>query len=178
MSDSYHVIASVSQSTPHRAIGRSLAKKRKALGLTQAMAAQKSGLSLSMLRRAESHGTIPLPQLLRLAKTIGYDLHLREISPPPAPRKSEVTLNRRHPGLVWSNANAPKEIYIRKALLNPRFGKLLKLAQEFGLESLKREWDLLSTQSTDESKEVPRVSSEVTRILRNMETAIMPSRYE
>jgi transcriptional regulator with XRE-family HTH domain len=153
-----------------------LAKKRKALRLTQAVAAHKSGLSLSMLRRAESHGTIPLPQLLRLAATIGYDLHLRETSPPPTTKKSEANLNRRHPGLVWSNSKAPKEIYLRKALLNPRFGQLLELAREFGLEALKREWHVLCTQSPAESKDVHRAAPEVTRILRNMEAATTPSR--
>jgi len=170
------VIAPLSKSEPHRAIGRVLAKKRKSLRLTQAMAAQKSGLSLSMLRRAESHGTIPLPQLLRLAATIGYDLHLHETSPPPAIKQSEANLNRRHPGLVWSNAKAPKEIYIRKALLNPRFAQLLKLSREFGLEALKREWHVLCTQSPTESKDVHRAAPEVTRILRNMEAATAPSR--
>ena len=152
-----------------------MAKKRKALRLTQAETALKCGLSLSMLRRAESHGTIPLPQLLRLAATIGYDLHLRETSLTTRPRQSENNLNKRHPGLVWSNASAPREIYLRKALLNPRFGQLLKLAQEFGLESLKREWSLLRTQSSEESNEVEGAASEVNRILRNMESATMPS---
>ena len=172
MSDFSCVIAPLPKSEPHRKIGRALAKKRKALRLTQAMAARKSGLSLSMLRRAESHGTIPLPQLLRLADMIGYDLHLREKSSPQMPRQSEANLNKRHPGLVWSNAKAPKEIYIRKALLNPRFGQLLKLAQEFGLEALRREWSFLNAQSPAESG---RVASEVNRILRNMATATRES---
>lgn len=139
------------------------------------MAAKKSGLSLSMLRRAESHGTIPLPQLLRLAGTIGYDLHLREKSFPQEPRQSEANLSKRHPGLVWSNSKAPKEIFIRKALLNPRFSQLLKLAQEFGLDALRREWQMLSSQSPTESKDVQRADPEVTRILRNMEAATSPS---
>ena len=165
----------LSKSEPHRAIGRSLAKKRKELGLTQAETALKCGLSLSMLRRAESLGTIPLPQLLRLVDMIGCDLHLREKSLTTIPRQSENNLNKRHPGLVWSNSNAPREIYLRKALLNPRFGQLLKLAEEFGLESLKREWSLLRTQSPEESNEVEGAASEVNRILRNMESATTPS---
>ena len=165
----------LSKTEPHRAIGRALAKKRKALRLTQAVAAHKSGLSLSMLRRAESHGTIPLHHLLKLAKTIGYQLDLREMSPTRRTQESPLTLNKRHPGLVWSNTNAPREIYLRKALLNPRFGQLLKLAQEFGLESLKREWSLLRTQSPEESNEVEGAASEVNRILRNMESATTPS---
>ena len=93
-----------------------------------------------------------------------------------ATKHSEANLNRRHPGLVWSNAKAPKEIYIRKGLLNPRFGQLLKLAQEFGLETLKREWQVLCTQSPAESKDLHRAAPEVSRILRNMDTATAPTR--
>ena len=159
-------------SEPHRQIGLALAKRRKALHLTQAIAARKSGLSLSMLRRAESHGTIPLPQLLRLAQTIGYEIHLKEKSIPSSPGRGEGNLNARHPGLVWSNSRASKEIYLRKALLNPRFGQLLKLAQEFGIESLKQEWSLLKEQTPDDSG---RVAAEVERILRNMESATLLS---
>jgi hypothetical protein len=97
------------------------------------------------------------------------------MSPTRRTQESPLTLNKRHPGLVWSNTNAPREIYLRKALLNPRFGQLLKLAQEFGLESLKREWSLLRTQSPEESNEVEGAASEVNRILRNMESATTPS---
>ncbi|NDC39417.1 MAG: hypothetical protein EBZ48_15495 [Proteobacteria bacterium] len=153
-------------SEPHRQIGLALAKRRKALHLTQAIAARKSGLSLSMLR------TIPLPQLLRLAQTIGYEIHLKEKSILSSPGRGEGNLNARHPGLVWSNSRASKEIYLRKALLNPRFGQLLKLAQEFGIESLKQEWSLLKEQTPDDSG---RVAAEVERILRNMESATLLS---
>lgn len=159
-------------SEPHRQIGLALAKRRKALRLTQAIAARKSGLSLSMLRRAESHGTIPLPQLLRLAQTIGYEIHLKEKSIASSPRRGDGNLQARHPGLVWSNPKASKEIYLRKALLNPRFGQLLKLAEEFGIESLTREWSLLSDQAPDETG---RVAAEVERILRNMKSATLLS---
>lgn len=176
MSDFSCVFAPLPKSEPHRAIGRALAKKRKALRLTQAVAAHKSGLSLSMLRRAESHGTIPLHHLLKLAKTIGYQLDLREMSPTRRTQESPLTLNKRHPGLVWSNSKAPKEIYLRKALLNPRFGQLLELAREFGLDALKREWSVLSTQSPAVPDEVDSAAPEVTRILRNMERALLLSR--
>ena len=47
---------------------------------------------------------------------------------------------KRHPGLVWSNPEAPDSAYIRAALLRPRFGRLLDIALEFGVEQLRREW--------------------------------------
>ncbi len=126
-----------------------------------------------MLRRAESRGTIPLPKLLKLAAAINCGLHLEKKNEQPAADLQTSSLGRRHPGLVWSNSNAPKEVYIRKALLNPRFGQLLKLAREFGLDSLKLEWSNLSAQLPDEAH---RVEAEVARILRNMERGGGPAR--
>ena len=161
--------ASLSPSELAKEIGRSLAKQRKSLRLTQAAAAEQSGLSLSMLRRAENHGSIPLQQLLRLANTIGCQLHLDRAPAKLAPSAPDPCLNQQHPGLVWSNSKAPKEIYLRKALLHPRFGQLLKLAKDFGLESLKDEWMNLTSEFPGETQ---RVEVEVTRILRNMEIAV------
>ena len=122
-----------------------------------------------MLRRAESHGSIPLQQLLNLANTIGCQLYLDKTPAKLASGAPDSSLNQRHPGLVWSNSKASKEIYLRKALLNPRFGQLLKLAMDFGLKSLKEEWTNLTSEFPSETH---RVEVEVTRILRNMETAV------
>ena len=122
-----------------------------------------------MVRRAESHGSIPLQQLLNLANTIGYVLHLDKTPAMPASGAPDSRLNQRHPGLVWSNSKASKEVYFRRALLNPRFGQLLKLAKDFGLKSLKDEWTTLTSEFPGETN---RVEVEVTRILRNMETAV------
>jgi len=163
------VTASISPPEQAKEIGRKLAKQRKSLRLTQAAAAKQSGLSLSMLRRAESHGSIPLQQLLKLANTIGCQLHLDETPAKLTSGAPDSGLNQRHPGLVWSNSKASKEIYLRKALLNPRFGQLLKLAKEFGLKSLREEWTTLTSEFPSETF---RVEVEVSRILRNMETAV------
>jgi len=72
-----------------------------------------------MLRRAENHGSIPLQQLLKLANTIGYQLHLDRVPLKLGPGAPASCLNQQHPGLVWSNSKASKEIYLRKALLDP-----------------------------------------------------------
>jgi transcriptional regulator with XRE-family HTH domain len=166
------VTASFSPSERAKEIGRSLAKLRKSLRLTQAAAAEQSGLSISMLRRAESHGSIPLQQLLKLASTIGCKFHLDKTPLKLGGDAPQSDLNQRHPGLVWSNSKASKEIYIRKALLHPRFGQLLKLAKEFGLQSIKDEWRSLVSEFPIETQ---RVEVEVKRILRNMETAVEPT---
>ena len=72
----------------------------------------------------------------------------------------------RHPGLVWSNPNASDTIFIRAALVRPRFDTLVDFAQEFGLERLRAEWKVLETEGTPEAR---RATPIVERILRNIE---------
>ena len=73
---------------------------------------------------------------------------------------------KRHPGLVWSNPEAPDSAYIRAALLRPRFGRLLDIALEFGVERLRGEWQVLLADPTPETE---RARQAVERILRNIE---------
>jgi hypothetical protein len=51
------------------------------------------------------------------------------------------------PGLIWSNPNASDSAHIRAALMRPRYGQLLQIATEFGLELIRQEWEELRTQS-------------------------------
>ena len=46
----------------------------------------------------------------------------------------------RHPGLVWSNRDAPDEAFIGAALRKGRFLELLDIAVEFSVEDLVRVW--------------------------------------
>ncbi|HWB01857.1 MAG TPA: hypothetical protein VG796_02460 [Verrucomicrobiales bacterium] len=48
----------------------------------------------------------------------------------------------RHPGLVWSNRNAPDEAFISAALRKGRFLQLLEIAVEFGVARLRRQWEV------------------------------------
>ena len=73
---------------------------------------------------------------------------------------------RRHPGLVWSNPDASDSAHIRAALLRPRFGRLLDIAVEFGVERLKEEWSVLESES---GPEAARARDIIQRILRNIE---------
>jgi hypothetical protein len=45
-----------------------------------------------------------------------------------------------HPGLVWSNRNAPDDAFISAALRKNRFLQLLDIAREFGPERLRQQW--------------------------------------
>jgi hypothetical protein len=73
---------------------------------------------------------------------------------------------RKHPGLVWSNPEARDEVYIRAALLHPRFTQLLAIAMEFGVDRLRHEWVWLEG---DETPELRRARHSVQRILSNIE---------
>lgn len=67
--------------------------------------------------------------------------------------------------MVWSNDNAPEEVYIRAALLRPKYHLLLEIALELGLERLLAEWNFL--EETDERTE--RVRAAVERMLGNIQ---------
>jgi hypothetical protein len=73
---------------------------------------------------------------------------------------------KRHPGLVWSNPAASDAVHIRAALVRPRYGILLEIALEFGIEQLRREWSGLQSDATPE---VVRARPAVERILAHIE---------
>lgn len=69
---------------------------------------------------------------------------------------------RAHPTLVWSNPEAPDEVWLRAALLHPRFEWLLAAAVEAGLPALLREWERLLAENAEETR---RVASATARVL-------------
>jgi len=71
-----------------------------------------------------------------------------------------------HRGLVWSNSAADDAAHIRAALLRPRFGQLLDIAVEFGVERVRQEWSVLEAEGT---REVERARRPTERILRHIE---------
>jgi hypothetical protein len=62
----------------------------------------------------------------------------------PAPAAAEAPNRRsfwdRHPGLVWSNRQAPDDAFISAALRKNRFLQLLDIAREFGAARLRHQW--------------------------------------
>jgi hypothetical protein len=69
-------------------------------------------------------------------------------------------------GLIWSNPKAGDSAHIRAALLRPRFGQLLDIALEFGLERLRAEWVVLEREGTPAAE---RARRPVERILHHIE---------
>jgi hypothetical protein len=70
-----------------------------------------------------------------------------------------------HPGLVWSNPDAADEVFIRAALMRPKFQTLLEIAVEFGLDRLHEEWRILCA---DPLVDTARVRENVERCLRHI----------
>jgi hypothetical protein len=72
----------------------------------------------------------------------------------------------RHLGLVGSNPAASDTVHIHAALLRPRFGRLLDIAQGFGLGRVRAEWAALRDAGLPEAA---RAAKPVERILRHLE---------
>jgi hypothetical protein len=66
----------------------------------------------------------------------------QEPSPAPPNTPNRRAFWDRHPGLVWSNRNAPDDAFISAALQKGRFLQLLEIAIEFGVFRLRRQWEL------------------------------------
>ena len=77
-----------------------------------------------------------------------------------------MTFSQRHPELVWSNSKAGEEVYLRAALLKPRYHTILDACVGFGLERVRAEWAALAAEDTLEAR---RAAPAVTRMLRNIE---------
>ena len=72
------------------------------------------------------------------------------------------------PGIVWSKPAAEDAVWIRAALLQPRFENLLKIAREFGLAGLRQEWQVLSDSAATEP-DFMQAASVVIHMLTNIE---------
>jgi hypothetical protein len=82
------------------------------------------------------------------------------------PIQPSASFASRHPELVWSNRQAGAPVWIRAALLQPRFHTLLDAARCFGLDQVKEEWQVLVNENT---RETSRAATDVSRMLRNIE---------
>ena len=70
------------------------------------------------------------------------------------------------PELCWSNRNASDAVHIRAAMCRPRFECLVEIADRFGFERLREEWQILTA---DGSVDAMRAARIVERILGNIE---------
>lgn len=90
-------------------------------------------------------------------------------NPPAAVPSSAVTPQEfasKYGSLVWSRKDAPPEVILRTALLQPRFHTLLDACCTFGLETVAAQWRELALEP---SCEVKRAEPLVKRMLQNIE---------
>jgi transcriptional regulator with XRE-family HTH domain len=150
---------------------RSAAQKK----LSQKDLAARAHLSEEALSRMKKRGSARLSAVERLAEAAGMRLAIVPAAPSGAPNSAAENLSPpnskakrfrdRHPELVWSNRGADDAIYIRRALVDPRFTTLLDAAREFGVDRLEREWEVLMAAPSTEAR---RAQQATTRILRNI----------
>lgn len=145
---------------------RSAAQKN----LSQKDLAARAHLSEEALSRMKKRGSARLSAVERLAEAAGMRLTIVPAAPsdaenPSTPNGKAKRFRDRHPELVWSNRGADDAIYIRRALVDPRFTTLLDAAREFGVDRLEREWEVLMATPSTEAR---RAQQATTRILRNI----------
>ncbi len=80
---------------------------------------------------------------------------------------------KQFPGLVWSNSKASDTVMIRAALSRPYENRLETIAQEFGLERMQHEWEVLCADKITPLSErhIALVSNMLDRIERTLKNA-------
>jgi hypothetical protein len=155
-----------------------------AKGISQKALAARAGVppeSLSRMKRRPSVRAGALERLalgagLRLALVANVDVDAdsdlarpaaqpRMASPPSSPVVSPLPFTQKYRQLVWSNPDAPAEVFVRQALLKPDFSVLLDAAMEFGLDFVDAQWAVLMAEG---SKEAVRAKPATERTLRNI----------
>lgn len=138
----------------------------RAQGLSQKVVATRAGVPEETLSRMKGRQSIKTDVLQKLADVVGMQLSLTPSSPKivksPSPRQPFV---QKYKTLVWSNPEAPVDVFIRKALLRPDFSVLLDAADEFGVSKLQTEWRMLLEEG---SVEAQRAAQTTTRMLTHM----------
>ena len=157
-----------------------------ARGISQKSLAASAGIPEETLSRMKRKPSVRSEALERLAKSAGLRLALLPASSASKdedlePVNIEKTLTtasgtgaaapartgfrQKYRKLVWSNPEAPAEVFVRQALLKPDFSVLLDAATEFGLDFVDQQWTLLQAEA---SHEAVRATPVTQRMLRNI----------
>lgn len=151
-----------------------------AKGISQKALAASAGVPPETLSRMKRRPSVRAGVLERLALGAGLRLALVGVAdadlarpaaqprlppPPNSPVVSPLPFTQKYRQLVWSNPDAPAEVFVRQALLKPDFSVLLDAATEFGLDFVDAQWAVLMTEG---SKEAVRARPATERTLRNI----------
>lgn len=136
-------------------------------GINQKDLAARARIPEATLSRAKKRGSARWDVVEALATaanvTVGLVSGTRALRPPPLP--ATASFRDRYHWLAWANPNAPDEILLRRALVNPEFKTLLDAGLEFGVSKLVSEWDQLKAEGDEETLRVQPVTD---RLLRNI----------
>ncbi len=153
-----------------------------AKGISQKALAASAGVPPETLSRMKRKPSVRAGVLERLALGAGLRLALvtdvdadadlarpavqpRMASPLNSAVASPLPFTQKYRQLVWSNPDAPAEVFVRQALLKPDFSVLLDAATEFGLDFVDAQWAVLMAEG---SKEAVRARPATERTLRNI----------
>ena len=156
-------------------------KQAAAKGISQKALAASAGIPQETLSRMKRKPSVRAQALERLAKGAGLRLTLVDAGAasvglagaPPTTDKADTAsalisplpFKQKYRQLVWSNPDAPAEVFVRQALLKPDFSVLLDAATEFGLAFVDEQWAVLVAEG---SKEAVRALPATGRTLRNI----------
>lgn len=142
-----------------------------AKGISQKALAALARVPPETLSRMKRRPSVRAGALERLALGAGLRLALVDVGLPPAATQPPVRapspppFTQKYRQLVWSNPDAPAEVFVRQALLKPDFSVLLDAAIEFGLDFVDAQWAVLVAEG---SKEAVRARVATERTLRNI----------
>lgn len=142
-----------------------------AKGISQKALAASAGVPPETLSRMKRKPSVRSQALERLAKGAGLRLTLVDAGAAGARASSQsapvapLPFKQKYRQLVWSNPDAPAEVFVRQALLKPDFSVLLDAATEFGLAFVDEQWAVLVAEG---SKEAVRALAVTGRTLRNI----------
>lgn len=135
-------------------------------GLSQKVVAARAGVPEETLSRMKGRQAVKSDVLQKLAGAVGLQLALvPQPSSSPKMAAARQPFTQKYKALVWSNQNAPTEVFIRHALLRPDFSVLLDAAVEYGVPKLVKEWRVLEAEGSRESN---RAAATTRRMLTHM----------
>jgi hypothetical protein len=76
---------------------------------------------------------------------------------------ADLPFREKYRTLVHSNPDAAPEVFVRQALIRPDFTILLDAADEFGLEFLLQQWEVLQNEGSGETVRAAPITNRMLR---------------
>lgn len=128
-----------------------------ARGFSQRQLALAAGIQEETLSRAKVRGSAQLRVVQAVADISGLQVRIVPKDPQETADRRAITptperFRAKHRALVWSNAAASDEIWMRRALVKPSLDTLVDAVGAFGLDRLEEQWHLLLAADDPEAR--------------------------